>query len=110
MKWPWQKRTRKRTPRRNVPAPLLWEKLRKKGDPKWYPAYLRSQHWRRFRKQRIEQAGFRCSRCGYEDKNRDAKRGTRLHVHHVSYMRVGAEWNDDVVVLCVKCHKRAHGR
>ena len=104
----WKRKTRLRRPKK--PSPKRWERLRKQGDPSWYQAYLRSHHWRRTRKRMVARAGYRCQRCGWEDRNKDRKRGTRLHVHHKSYARVGHERLSDLEVLCYRCHKAHHGK
>lgn len=89
-------------------AKVTWQRLRKQGDPSWYSAYLRSRHWKQFRKQMIEKAGYKCSQCSRVDPHRDRKRGSRMNVHHKTYERVGAERPSDVVVLCWICHKAEH--
>jgi 5-methylcytosine-specific restriction endonuclease McrA len=35
-------------------------------------------------------------------------RGERLEVHHKNYKSLGNENSEDVVVLCVNCHKNEH--
>lgn len=40
-----------------------------------------------------------CSRCGT---------GQSIHLHHLSYERMGDELNDDLMPLCVGCHDRVH--
>lgn len=95
-------------PSKPVNRNLSWQRLRAKGDPDWYQAYLRSHHWRRFRKQILSASNYRCSKCGASDPNHDQKRGTRLHVHHKTYERVGSERPSDVEALCRFCHKAEH--
>ena len=34
----------------------------------------------------------------------------KLHVHHLTYDRVGQEADSDLLVLCFQCHQKAHGR
>lgn len=64
-----------------------------------YREYLRTQHWARQRTFAQERAGQRCELCGQDD---------RLDVHHRSYARVGFEQPDDLIVLCVDCHRDHH--
>lgn len=63
-----------------------------------YAEYLRSPHWRAFsasvRKRSCERAG-----CGAR---------TKLEVHHVTYVRLGAELPTDVRTLCKRCHTLIH--
>lgn len=62
-------------------------------------AYLRGPEWRKRRKAALERAGQRCQDCG---------RGSRLHVHHLTYKRWGNEADHDLRVLCSQCHLRRH--
>lgn len=64
-----------------------------------YLEYLRSQHWRDFRKEALEYYGHICCGCGTND---------NLHVHHRTYKNIGNESMEDVVVLCKSCHFREH--
>jgi hypothetical protein len=41
-------------------------------------------------------ARYRCQQCGA---------GRALQVHHRTYDRVGAEWDEDLQVLCADCHR-----
>lgn len=68
-----------------------------------YREYLKSDHWRQFRKQMIHRAGYVCSRCGYKPKD-----PFTLNVHHKTYERLGQEDPGDVLVLCYKCHMKEH--
>ena len=64
-----------------------------------YVDYLKSDDWRRRRKELIEEAGGLCSDCGLK--------GTQLH--HLNYNNLGAEELEvDVVLLCDDCHKERH--
>lgn len=85
-----------------------WQQLRKKGDRSWYAAYLRSHHWRRLRKLKLKSIRYTCEGCGYVDRYSDERRGYRLHLHHLTYARVGAEKLSDLRGLCVRCHKNEH--
>jgi hypothetical protein len=64
-----------------------------------YKTYLQSSEWRRQRDRALTRAAFRCERCS-------SKR--RLHVHHLSYERLGHEWDQDLEVLCETCHQGEH--
>ena len=72
---------------------------RKVRGRKWYTEYLASNGWRERRSLARQAAGQACERCG--------KRGL-LHVHHLTYERVGAEWLSDLEVLCPTCHTQEH--
>jgi HNH endonuclease len=72
---------------------------RREEPPSSYRAYLNSPHWRVRRNRALNNAGWRCQRCGSQ---RD------LQVHHRSYQRLGAEWDSDLEVLCFDCHNGHH--
>lgn len=66
-----------------------------------YGNYLGDDLWKQRRKRALFRAGYRCARCG----------ATRnLDVHHLTYARIGAEDEDDLVVLCRRCHAAEHGK
>ena len=65
-----------------------------------YGEYLRSSHWKETRDAALQRAGGRCCVCGGTD---------GISVHHRSYERLGAETEDDLVVLCRSCHAIFHG-
>lgn len=76
---------------------LLVSNLRKMK----YEDFLKTRYWRTVRAYVIEQSGRKCSVCG-EIKY--------LNVHHKSYEHHGSEifHLEDLVVLCEKCHSKAH--
>lgn len=75
----------------------------------WYDDYLQSDHWLATRDAKLEQAKRRCERCGEYAKRRPGGRWVGLHVHHLTYERVGQERMDDLEVLCIHCHQVEHG-
>jgi hypothetical protein len=64
-----------------------------------YAAYLLTEEWRKKRKAAIHRAGGRCQECLVAG---------LLHVHHLTYERVGREWLDDLIVLCPWHHHCRH--
>ena len=65
-----------------------------------YKDFLSSWVWGSTRARILKRAGDKCEVCGAE--------GT-LHIHHKTYRRVGGnELDEDLIVLCPKCHKRVH--
>jgi len=66
-----------------------------------YRRTMQSAGWRRRRAQAIRRAGHRCQECG--------ARGS-LDVHHTTYVHLGAERDNELLALCVRCHGREHGR
>jgi hypothetical protein len=65
----------------------------------FYLAYLNSPAWRVTRNRALRLANWRCRRC-------EGKRD--LQVHHLTYERLGREWDQDLEVLCDSCHRGEH--
>ena len=66
----------------------------------WYrQIYLKSQHWADLRQVALERAGFKCRHCGC---------GGKLDVHHERYKSIYDVTQDDLTVLCRKCHEAEH--
>jgi hypothetical protein len=64
-----------------------------------YAAYISSEVWRERRVIQLENDGHRCQGCGGADD---------LHVHHVTYDRLGNEAPGDLVTVCEVCHGFIH--
>lgn len=64
-----------------------------------YQDYLKTPRWRKVRDAALRLANFRCSAC-------PSKR--ELHVHHLTYDRLGNERDEDLRVLCKACHSGEH--
>lgn len=64
-----------------------------------YAAYLRTDHWKAKRAEALAFHGPKCCECGTVEK---------LHVHHDTYARVGAELMSDLRILCEGCHHKFH--
>lgn len=65
-----------------------------------YGVYIQSDAWRDFRDRYRAARPWECV-CGQT---------TGLHLHHISYERLGAEEFDDVHPLCPTCHARLHAQ
>jgi hypothetical protein len=63
-----------------------------------YRVHLASSSWEAFSDEQRLLAGYRCECCGRVD--------SELHVHHLTYDRLGHERPADVVVLGRICHLR----
>lgn len=61
-----------------------------------YTRYLRSDEWRELKRKVLQRDGYKCRNCGSS---------VGLQVHHKSYDRFGGESLDDLITLCVVCHK-----
>lgn len=64
-----------------------------------YQAYLNSPKWQAIRKRLYRKYEYRCDLCG-SPKN--------LNVHHITYENLGEEKDEDLTVLCQKCHSKLH--
>ena len=72
-----------------------------------YDRYLETAHWQSFRKLALESqlkklGKSRCESCPTDSND--------LHVHHLTYERLGAERIEDVTIVCRECHEKIHLR
>jgi hypothetical protein len=94
---------------RNWRRAQLW----KLGLKAWeYDKFLEGPHWQELRKQKLEEQRSRlgyncCEKCG-ERQPVPPTRETALHLHHLTYERLGEERLEDVLVICPHCHKKEH--
>jgi hypothetical protein len=66
-----------------------------------YKKYIGSQKWKAKRDKKLEQAGYRCEKCGV------SKYSKKLEVHHLNYGNLGNEKLSELIVLCKECHEKA---
>ncbi len=66
-----------------------------------YRKYLRSPKWKARRREMIAARNGRCEVCGS---------GYKLHLHHLTYVRLFVELDTDLAVLCDECHGAVHGK
>lgn len=72
---------------------------------------LESERWAALKWVRLGVAGFRCEACGWRWVGRTPRQALKwFDLHHVTYVRLGAERVEDVRVLCPDCHREVHGR
>ena len=75
-----------------------------------YAEQLKSPYWRQYRRVLLEYYGHQCQECGLGDDYPQIP----LQVHHKRYIRGLKPWQytnpEDVTVLCLRCHRRAHNR
>lgn len=64
-----------------------------------YQIYLNSPEWKALRQQVISRANGICERCH----NRPIS-----HIHHLTYVRFGNEYLEDLEGLCIPCHEYYH--
>jgi 5-methylcytosine-specific restriction endonuclease McrA len=54
----------------------------------------------RLRLRVLKRDGWKCQSCGT---------GINLQVHHLAYRsQLGPDASDNLITVCVKCHRRAH--
>ena len=68
-----------------------------------YKEYINSPEWKETSRRAKERAGYRCQLCNRKGDD------TTLHTHHRTYVRLGIEFDEDLIVLCNSCHKKHHG-
>lgn len=64
-----------------------------------YDEYIHSERWRKRCERVYKKRGRRCERCGRNDRP--------LQMHHKNYDRLGAELDDDLLIVCKDCHPKA---
>lgn len=71
----------------------------------WYiNVYLNSNFWRWRREAYIKWVGFHCEATWNNKKCTNP--GTQIH--HLTYKNLYNERNEDLMLLCRRCHERAH--
>lgn len=78
------------------------KKLKKRKNKieyiKKYNDYLKTTHWKQFRKNYWKIERKICYCCGEEAKD----------LHHFDYKKMWKEKNSDIIPLCRKCHNEIH--
>jgi len=69
-----------------------------------YLLYIQSLAWFNMRRARIDLDGGMCFICNLRPDD------SCLNVHHLTYERVGHEDFQDLITLCIRCHKEIHMR
>lgn len=64
-----------------------------------YSQYINSPEWVRRRIEYFAHHNRICRACG---------KGTNIHLHHLTYERMGRELDRDLMVLCERCHAAVH--
>lgn len=62
---------------------------------KRYKRHIGSKRWRTTKQRLLLERGACCQRCG---------RGPPLALHHKTYERFGREWDEDLELVCERCH------
>jgi phage protein U len=89
-------------------AVVSFDEIARRVHWKWWyrNRYLKSPHWRFTRWAKKAQTfllkgSVRCEKCGSKK---------RLHIHHITYKRLGQERLSDLQVICHDCHRPGSGR
>lgn len=61
--------------------------------------YLQSPEWKALKKLKLEQSNHKCQLCSST---------SNLHLHHLTYDRLGNELLTDLTILCNHCHQLQH--
>lgn len=69
-----------------------------------YDDYLLTKHWRSKRKEIIAERSGVCQKCKIKIPE------GKMHVHHLTYERIGDELATDLMLLCEDCHNAIHRR
>ena len=80
----------------------LYKDIKVINRKEYYHEYLKSKRWKATREDILKKRGSKCQLCGDISKN--------FHVHHNTYDRVGFEKDEDLIILCNKCHAKFHDK
>jgi 5-methylcytosine-specific restriction endonuclease McrA len=70
------------------------------GYPKHPRVRLRTEQYRELRLHILERDGWKCQHCGRRD---------RLQIHHIILRsQLGADGEENLLVLCSSCHRSLH--
>ena len=68
----------------------------------WYrKVYLKSNHWKKLKKQLFKERGKKCEKCGSKRK---------IHCHHIRYGFIYDITIKDLLIVCKQCHKKIHNK
>lgn len=68
-----------------------------------YDTYMASPEWQEMRRRILLRDDHVCQMQLH------GCTGRAVHVHHVTYERLGLEWDEDLLSVCRECHERHHG-
>jgi 5-methylcytosine-specific restriction endonuclease McrA len=74
-------------------------------DREAYKRVIGSKRWRDMKRRLVAQRGERCGRCGIVFAPGCGL--VRLQLHHITYVRLGSERDEDVQLVCGICHGSA---
>ena len=67
-----------------------------------YSRYIHSPRWKSLKDAVMRERGVSCERCNASGSI------TKVHLHHLTYERLGRERMEDVQLLCERCHGAMH--
>jgi hypothetical protein len=68
-----------------------------------YQVYLKSDKWKTKREEVLNDPYW-----GRKNQCLNCRSKFNLNVHHLNYERVGCEFDEDLCILCNKCHTKVH--
>lgn len=76
-----------------------------------YDRYLETPHWQTFRRRALDEQLRTHGRnfCVNCPPGSPTPKAVDLHVHHLTYERLGREQLEDVTIICRACHEVEHG-
>ena len=89
-----------------------WQREKEKKRDAWrtsYEQYLSTDHWRRIKRRALVRDNFRCQHCGKEVNETNSQAHHILPWGYETYNAHGYSMLFEVVTLCTRCHRMAHG-
>ena len=89
----------------DYPFDVHWKSPKGNTAKQNWNLYTKSAIWKAKRNYILEKRGNRCQdpECSQPIRNK-----SKLHCHHLTYVRFGCEEENDLQILCETCHNKAH--
>jgi hypothetical protein len=89
----------------NNPFDVYWFAPKGNTPKQNWNVYMKSAIWKAKRKYILEKRG---NKCQHIECNQPIRKKSKLHCHHLTYVRMGIEEENDIQVLCETCHNKEH--
>jgi len=89
----------------NNPFDVYWFAPKGNTPRKNWELYMKSAIWEAKRKYILEKRG---NKCQHIECNQPIRKKSKLHCHHLTYVRMGFEEENDLQILCETCHNKEH--
>lgn len=89
----------------DYPFDVHWKAPKGNTAKQNWNLYTKSGIWKAKRNYILEKRGNRCQEL---ECSQPIRKKSKLHCHHLTYVRFGCEEENDLQILCETCHNKAH--